>query len=54
MLGWPDGEAASLHGVICEFESHTEYQKELRQVAQSERAPPLKGGGRWFKSNSAV
>ena len=31
-LGWLDGEATSLHGVICGFESHTEYQ--LRVVAQ--------------------
>lgn len=26
MLGWLDGEASSLHGEICRFESYTEYQ----------------------------
>lgn len=37
MLGWLDGEATPLHGVICRFESYPEYHSFLNTVCSSAR-----------------
>ena len=37
MLGWLDGEASSLHGVACRFESYTEYQTWVDKAGGSEQ-----------------